>query len=312
MCPLKLNTAIDLFLDSMVGLVSPATIDWYKKRLPDLVKVLGDRYIDQITIHDLRRWRVDLCTRDQRYINHPYRIKPIEGGLSKTTIHQYVRGSKRFFKWLHQEGLIKDNPAATFKLPPLPDYKPRGIKVSDRDNIINAVKSNPRDLAIVLFLADTGCRVGGVANLKLNDLDLVCQSAQVHEKGKGGYGKIRTVFYTDVTYAALITWLQIRPHCKCDYVFLHQKKPEGLLPSGIYQILKRAAKRAGVSSGYNPHSWRHGAIRAWLNEGMSLPEVSQLAGHSSVSITGDIYGIVSEKKLQEDHNKYSWLKAVAF
>jgi hypothetical protein len=43
---------------------------------------------------------------------------------------------------------------------------------------------------------------------------------------------------------------------------------------------------------------------------MPLPNASRLAGHASTSITGDIYGVVSETKLKEDHDQYSWLKTL--
>ena len=36
-----------------------------------------------------------------------------------------------------------------------------------------------------------------------------------------------------------------------------------------------------------------------LKNGASLIEVSQILGHSSVSVTGDFYGIVGEEELQE-------------
>jgi integrase len=75
-------------------------------------------------------------------------------------------------------------------------------------------------------------------------------------------------------------------------------------------MLKKVSHSLGYETGFNPHNFRHAAIRGWLNAGMPLPNASRLAGHASTTITGDIYGVVSETKLKADHDQYSWLKAL--
>jgi integrase len=300
---MKLTDAITTFLTSMIGIRSPNTILWYKQRLPDLVSYLGDKAIKLITIHDLRQWRADLFSRQTRYINHPYHvIKP--GGLSVYTIHQYIRSSKRLFKWLHQEGLLDHNPAARLELPKLPKQKPRGIDPDLLKALINAVNNRPRDLAIIYLLADTGCRIGGLCGLRIKHLDLDNCSAVVTEKGE----ITRPVFYLECTAELIRSWLAIRPSCETDYLFIGYRKPHNpLMPSGVYDMLKITSYKLGIRSGFNPHNFRHAAIRGWLNSGMPLPDASRLAGHASVAITGDIYGFVSDTQLKQDHHLHSWL-----
>lgn len=303
---MKLIEAINIFLTSMVGLRSINTIIWYKNRLPDLAKYLGDKYISQITIQDLRQWRADLFNRSVRYVNHPYQ-SPKLGGLSIFTIHQFIRGAKKFFNWLEQEGLINNNPARTLELPSLPKQKPRGIEPELFRSIANALVNRPRDLAIVYFLADTGCRVGGLCGLRIKHIDLPNRTAIVTEKGEIS----RSVFYLDNTADYLKSWLQIRPVSNHDYLWVAYRNPHNpLLPSGVYEMLKKVSCNLGYETGFNPHNFRHAAIRGWLNAGMPLPNASRLAGHASTAITGDIYGVVSEAKLKADHEQYSWIKAV--
>jgi site-specific recombinase XerD len=38
------------------------------------------------------------------------------------------------------------------------------------------------------------------------------------------------------------------------------------------------------------HTLRHSAATAWLDAGVHIKAVADLLGHSSISITGDIYG----------------------
>jgi integrase len=307
---MKVSEALILFYESMSGVLSPKTVRFYQDRLPSLVEFTNDAEIDSITIYMLRSWRTSLLNKDSLYENHPFKPTIKNKHLSPFTIHQYIRGAKRFFNWLRNKELIPKNPAERLELPALPDYKPKGIGSQDRDLIIDACKENPRDYAIILFLCDTACRVGGVSHLKMNDLSLITNRAVIWEKGRGGGNKSRTVFFTPETSFALANYLSLRPNLnKCEYVFVSCKNgvwgrfQEG----GIYEMLERYALKAGVADNFNPHSFRHGAIKGMLQNNLSLPEVSQIAGHSSVAVTGDIYGKFDEDHLASRHAKSTWL-----
>lgn len=312
--PMLLSDALNLFYDSMTGALSKSTVMWYKRRLPFLLAHLGDVAIDSIRLDQLRNWRACLANRTQRYVNHPTR-KPIDGGLSLYTLHQYVRAAKTFFLWLTTEGYLMSNPAERLELPKLPKRKARGITEENRDKMLAAAR-HPRDLAMLLVLADTGCRVGGLVKLQLDDLDLEQGIATVHEKGPGD-GNERDVYLLPATVKAIKNWLTIRrapTSCRAVFTSLRLGKQGGrsLTTGGAYEVLKRVAKDAGVHGRYNPHSWRHGAIRGMLDNGMPLPDVSQLAGHSSVKVTGDIYGVQSERALKRKHDKCSWLSGTKY
>jgi site-specific recombinase XerD len=234
--------------------------------------------------------------------------------LSAETIRGHVRACRRFFRWLKEEGYLDTNVAKRLEQPPKPIRTRKGIKVSDRNAMIREAELSPRDYALTLFLADTGCRVAGVVGLKLGDLDLENGTAEVFEKGRGGNKKARLVFFVEKTKRAMEAWLEVRPATPgCDFVFLATGKggrisnPHGLKESGVYQVLKRLAKKAGVTSGFNPHNWRHGAARGMIKNGASLIEVCQLLGHSSVTVTGDFYGTFDEEELRESHREYSWI-----
>jgi len=311
-----LSDALEIFFNSMYGVVSENTILFYKNRLPSLVRILGDKPIDEITLDDLRLWRMKLSSRTTKYENHKYH-PPVAGKLSPYTIRQYVKCARRLFNWLYEDGKLDHNPARRLKLPPKPDLPRKGISISNVAKLISAAEaSSVRDLAIVLFLADTGCRVGGLSHLKIEDIDLQNNQALVFEKGKGGNAKKRTVFFCDRTAYALSTVIIQRPDSEIDpgsmsYVFLGSRKSKGyyhrLSESGVYQVLKRLARKCEIESGFNPHNFRHGAIRGWLANGMPLSLASQLAGHSSVTVTADIYGTANEKELAHAHEIYTWM-----
>jgi len=311
-----LSDALEIFYSSMYGVVSENTILYYQNRLPSLVHILGDKPVEDITLDDLRLWRMKLSSRKVKYEDHKYHPQ-VAGSLSPYTVRGYVKSTRRFFNWLFQDGKLDHNPASRLKLPPKPDLPRKGISMANVSKLISAAEaSSVRDLAIVLFLADTGCRVGGLSHLKIEDIDLQNNQAIVFEKGKGGNSKMRTVFFCDRTAYALSTLIIQRPDSEIDekaphYVFLGSRKSEGyyqrLTENGIYQVLKRLARRCGIETGFNPHNFRHGAIRGWLANGMPVSLASQMAGHSSVAVTVDIYGTANDKELSHAHAIYTWL-----
>ena len=279
---MQLAEAVERFLRSLDGVKSAATVKWYHRRLSALAAFLGQQETADVTTDDLRRWRATY-----------------NGRVSVWTLHGYVRAVRRLFRWLVDEGLLTDSPARRLELPRLPEEPRKGISDNDRDKIIEAARqTGPRDYALVLFLADTLCRVGGLVGLRVFDLDLDAGEALVHEKGD----KSRTVFILDDTVDALRAWLKERGDPGSHYVFTGKK---GRLSTwGIYQILERLAKSADVKRNWNPHNWRHGGARGMLQRGASLGHVSQILGHSGIDVTNRFYGTFARSELKAAHRKY--------
>src|SRR5277367_2113529 len=60
-------------------------------------------------------------------------------------------------------------------------------------------------------------------------------------------------------------------------------------PRNLLRVIEAAATTAGVE-GVVVHTLRHSAAAAWLEGGVHIKAVADLLGHSSIAITGDIYG----------------------
>ena len=305
---MKLSEALREFDTALVGNVADSTRSWYSRRLGALVEFVGDVEIEELTISDLRRWRASLIERDARWTDHPTRPEE-EGGLSPWTVRGYIRAVRAFCNWLVHEGLLVSSPAARLRLPPKPPNPPKAVRPQDVVAMLEV--ADARDRAIVCVLAATGCRVGGLCDLRLSDLDLNHQPARamVREKGRGGK-KSRLVFFGPQTVDALRSWLAIRPEMGGDdHIFLGQRGP--LTEGGIYQVLRRLAKKAGVEGRFNPHAFRHAFARGALENGADLGTVSQLLGHSSVQVTDEFYGRWSADELGRRSEKYGWFEKSA-
>lgn len=57
--------------------------------------------------------------------------------------------------------------------------------------------------------------------------------------------------------------------------------------------------------GVGVHTLRHSAAVGWLEAGVHIKAVADLLGHSSVSITGDVYGHTSDDTARTAVDRWS-------
>jgi len=282
------------------------TVKAYRRKLKPLVTFLGDVPVEGITSNDIRRYIAHLMDRPTRYADHPMH-EEMEGGLSPFTVASHVRAVKRLFNWLEDEGVIEVNPVRKIKTPRPKRKEPKAVGLQDFLALLATTEAGAvadlRDRAIMLFLADTGCRVGGLCGLRVHDLDLGTGLAVITEKGD----KARLMPFNPPAAKALRAWLEVRPQDCGPWVFvsLSTKVKGRLTPGGVAQMLKRRAKKAGVTGAVNPHSFRHFFAREYLMNGGDLGTLSDLLGHSSVEVTKASYAIFTIQELKEKHRRYS-------
>jgi integrase len=65
-------------------------------------------------------------------------------------------------------------------------------------------------------------------------------------------------------------------------------------PRNVLRTVQIAADKAGLGDGFCVHSLRHSAAVAWFESGAHIKAVADLLGHSSVAVTGDVYGHTSD------------------
>lgn len=291
---MKLNIAVQEFNLSLCGEVKESSRRWYLYQLVKLPAFLGEETeLSSITAGDLRRWRASLLE---------------SGRLKIRTVNDHVAAVRRFFSFCHKEGFISADPSASLRRiqDEDEDTEPRAISVDDFLLLLNeaAARGKVRDVAIILFLFGTGCRVSGLCGLELKDVDLSAGRAWVVEKGRGA-GKGRWVYLDGPVILALDKYIyECRPTDQGPKLF-QGERCQGLTRQGVWYILQRHAEAAGVEGNFNPHAFRHAFAIQMLIRGLSLSAVSQLLGHASISITHQHYAKFEQSQLQELHRQYS-------
>lgn len=309
----SLDLAIQTFLQFGLAGKAASTRLWYRRRLEYFAAWVGrDRPIGQVLDVDLLSWSAELEQRATKWgggSTHP----EAEGKLSAHYRHSLIRAVRSFFTWLHTRQVIEVNPVDALELPRLPKTGRKGIADADVQRILDLAKTGlgdgyqERDEALLRFLECTGSRRGGIVNLRLEDLNLnssdekLRRQAVVREKGE----KERAVFLTPAATDAMERWLAVRPAVADDHVFLGRSNGgawHALTESGVFGVLRRYAKAAGVTKNWGPHQWRHRFGRLMAQRGVNLGLVAQMMGHMDVSITVNFYGIFAVSELQDVHD----------
>ncbi len=162
---------------------------------------------------------------------------------------------------------------------------------------------------LYFFMLSTGCRIGEALALKWEDIDW--DNNMVAIQRKLGWDRKGKPYFSDPKSAksrrALVIPDSVMKVLKHEQEFPRTKrrrdfKDNGLVfstntgkvltPSNlIKQSLEPLAKKAGLPR-ITLHQLRHSAASALLAAGVGLKQVSEMLGHSSVAITGDIYAHV--------------------
>lgn len=316
---MRIDESIRPFLTYLRGLGrAEATVIDYETKIGRFTSWLDLYYgedvvdLDQVTMELMDEYGQWLHSCAERYVEHPT-IPTKSGSYSKASIAGYIGAARRWLTWCHERGYSQSNPSAHLEKPKW-NSRPSADRVMRRGDLYklldqatqNAIEGgNVRDLALLLFTAETGARRGEIAALRKQDLDLVKCTAEV--TGKTGP---RTTDFTAKTAQLIEMWIGQRDPLvkRCggghDFVFcgINPSNRESfgrpLSSNSIYQIFKRLANDAGVKGPWNPHSLRHLLGQSWTDQGVNLELLRQKLGHASIEITSKFYTHQDISKVQ--------------
>lgn len=276
----------------------PRKIAIIRKFLLHFVADIGpERPLELIRPEDLDAYVLDMRLRKVKYANHP--LRPAEKKkLSTATVYRNVKMIKTFFTWCVKRGHLEQSPAR-FLVNPRP-HRPLGQGKAATDEelelLLEGAQFDPRDRAMVLLLAQSGCRAGEAASLSLHDLDLAQSSALVDGKGD----KRRRIFFGEETVQALCAWLEVRPEDgDHDCVFTSTRGHGPLTAQSVSQIIRRLSEKVGLSRSLGAHSLRHRVGQTFARQHVPVRVAQTYLGHARPEITFGYYQDVEETDLRE-------------
>ncbi|MSU22992.1 MAG: site-specific tyrosine recombinase XerD [Opitutus sp.] len=160
-----------------------------------------------------------------------------------------------------------------------------------------------RDRALLELFYSSGLRVSELAALSLQQIDL--ENGFIRVFGKGA--KERIVPVGGRACDALATYLAAgRPHLvkpKTGSQLFLNNRGAALSRVMLWLLVKKYAKRAGLTKNVKPHGLRHSFATHLLAGGADLRAIQEMLGHASISTT-QIYTAVEPSRLLDQHAKF--------
>ncbi|GAA0989525.1 Putative prophage phiRv2 integrase [Nocardioides aquaticus] len=210
-----------------------------------------------------------------------------------------------------RRGLIERNPAATVELPRTPRPTMNAWTAEELGRFLTLTTADPMNMMFVL-LGLVGLRRGEAVALRWSDLDLNAgllrvEQTSVRVGGRTVIGPPKSssgqrVVAIDEETARRLQWHQCRQRLSVlrasdervpppTQVFTTERG-EPLDPAYVSRLFSRLIAHHNLRP-IRLHDLRHTSASVGLASGESLVEVSRRLGHSSITITADVYSHVS-------------------
>ena len=224
--------------------------------------------------------------------------------LNINSIFRNLVALKMFYRFLLTEGYIKEDFTRFIEFPRLTKRLPQILSLKELDKLLAEENFKgilgKRDQAIIELLYATGMRVTELTSLQRNDVKLDHQLLKCTGKGN----KERWIPFSDRAHRILLKYIQlIRPrligHRDPNLLFLNSRG-KSISRQAIYFMIKRYARKSGISKNVTPHTMRHTLATHLLENGADLRTVQEILGHSDISTT-QLYTHVSRKWIKEEY-----------
>ncbi len=229
--------------------------------------------------------------------------------LAPASIARHLAALKVFFRYLELEGVLHENLAELLGSRVLWKRIPEVMTLDQVRRFLRAPGADDgmrrRDRALLELLYATGCRASEISQLQLQDVHLAERYCKC--RGKGERERLVPLGASAV-------------ECVQDY--LEKQRPElaACAPSpppwlilsrrgrrlrreAIWELVKKYARRSGVSAAISPHTLRHSFATHLLAGGADLRHVQEMLGHANITTT-QIYTHVDASRLKAVHRQF--------
>ena len=276
-------------------------------------RALVDRFLDMMAAeagssrhtlaayrNDLERTAENIGSLSEASADDLSRLGAAWAELSPATVARRSASLRRFFGFLVDDGLRKDDPSATLPRPRLERPLPRILETPEVERMFEAAEERAasgepaavRNLALLELLYGSGLRATELVSLPRGAV----RSGQPFLMVRGKGSKERLVPISTRAEAAVGRWLELVPG---DTLWLFPSGKTHLSRVRLFQIVRAMAADAGIApERVSPHVLRHAFATHLLSGGADLRVLQSLLGHADIATT-QIYTHVDSARLVE-------------
>jgi integrase/recombinase XerC len=233
-------------------------------------------------------------------------------GYARATIARRVGAIRTFYRWASSVGRIEKDPSLLLGRPKVVNRLPSVLRPREADGLAEAPPARPhadpvdraialRDRAVLELLYGSGLRVGEVATLTLDRIDV--RRRRVLVLGKGS--KEREVPISEYAGDAVSAYLRHgRPAMAPEgsrQLFLNRRR-NPFSERDIRTMVQRYGATLLPGRRVTPHTLRHSFATHLLEGGADIRAVQELLGHASVATT-QRYTHVSRRRLFDAYDR---------
>jgi len=228
--------------------------------------------------------------------------RPGRPSVAPATVQRKVACLRSFYRHLRREDLLDHDPAARLHGPKRRPRLPHVLARAEVQRLLRQPSGTDpaalRDRALLELMYACGLRASEAISLEVGDVDL--EAGILRARGKGS--KERLVPVGRQAVRAVAAYLATgRPALvgqrEEDHLFVN-RRGVGLSRQGLYKIVQRHARAAGLADRMSPHTLRHTFATHLLAGGCDLRSVQEMLGHADIATT-QIYTHLSAERLRD-------------
>ena len=227
--------------------------------------------------------------------------------MKREQARSYIRlqfsALRTFYRFLTERKGLRRDPVRELQLPKIDKKLPLVLTRQQIDELLAAPlkaeknRAAPkwmplRDVAIMELFYSSGLRLGELASLDVQDVDLYTESVRVFGKGRK-----ERVCPIGAPALEAIQKYRAAANVHSGPLFINKARKR-ISPRSIWLVLKRYLRHTSIPISISPHKLRHSFATHMLDRGADLRSVQALLGHASLSTT-QIYTHVTVERLKK-------------
>ncbi|HOF04206.1 MAG TPA: site-specific tyrosine recombinase XerD [Syntrophales bacterium] len=228
-------------------------------------------------------------------------------GLAANSVNRSLAALRGYYKYLAGEGKKIVSPFDRLTTGKTWMLLPSVLSLQDVDLLLRQPGMDSpaaiRDAAILELLYAAGIRVSELIELTLNSVNW--QAGFIVVMGKGRKERVAPIGRT--AYDLLRRYVdEARPELlagKTAKHFFVNRSGKMFSRQGIWKLVKKYAREAGLESNVHPHTFRHTFATHLLEGGADLRAVQVMLGHADIATT-QIYTHVTRERLKSVHKRF--------